>query len=67
MLFGLRFGSAQAAHDLLHHVRLHVAVQQHVFRFLCQHLAFDEGDVARELDFVGGYEETGGPLPAIAQ
>src|SRR5438105_7224153 len=40
---------AQAPHDLLHHVGLHVAEQQLLLGFLRQHLRVVEGHVAREL------------------
>src|SRR5450830_407344 len=45
-----RLDGGQAAHDLLHQVVAHVAVQRRLFRFLGQYLRFVEGNRTHQAD-----------------
>src|SRR3990167_2414001 len=53
-LLRLRFGAAQAAHDLLHHVGAHALVKQGFFGFLGENLGVVINVVAAQHDFLGG-------------
>ncbi|KAF1858399.1 hypothetical protein Lal_00014910 [Lupinus albus] len=53
---GRRLDGSKAADDLLHEVRLHVAVQQRFFRFLGQHLGLVERHVPAQRDLRGRHQ-----------
>src|SRR3990167_613029 len=71
-LLRLRFGPAQAAHDLLHHVGAHALVEQGFLGFLGENLGVVINVVAAQHDFLGGYpvpplEIVGAQRNAVAQ